>query len=246
MAFPIRTIDLPCELLLPLGGSMHHRPIGEFSQGQWVPVPRSGGIRQKLWVATVQAGDFAKGPRGDRRFEFEAFIDRLDGTSVAFRLWDPWRIYPRGVGAGIWNPRYPNGRKTLGSYVIDGQYLIDGIYHINGGSTIAYVAEDARRHSDSVVMSGLVPNSLVFKVGDDFETGGNLYRVMDDAQSDSSGNARVFFSWKLWKPALAGDRINLHRPCGRFILADAEQGIIQRSYSSGQASFQAIEIPVSE
>lgn len=246
MSFPIRTIDLPCELLLPVGGSMHHRPIGEFSQGAWTPVPRAAGVRQKLWAATVQPADFKKGPRGDRRFEFEAFIDRLDGTSVAFRLWDPWRVYPRGVGAGVWNPRDTTGRHSLGDYHIDGAHHIDGVYHIDGGSTIAYVAEAAPRYADSIVMTGLVPDALVFKVGDDFEVGGNLYRVMDDALSDSDGNARVSFSWKLWRQAVAGDRINLHRPCGRFVLIDAEQGIIQRTYWSGQTSFQAIEVPVYE
>lgn len=225
---------------------MHHRPIGEFSQGAWVPVPRATGIRQKLWAATVQAADFTRGDRGDRRFEFEAFIDRLDGTSVAFRLWDPWRIYPRGAGAGIWNPRNPNGRLSQGQFSVDGAYLVDGIHHIDGGSNTAYVAEDEPRYADSVVMSGLVPDTRVFRVGDDFELGGNLYRVMSDAMSDEDGEARVEFSWKLWKPALAGDPINLYRPCGRFVLIDAEQGVIQRSFSSGQTSFQAIEIPVSE
>lgn len=243
MSFPIRTIDLPCDLLLPVGGTFHHRPIGEFAQGSWSPFPRSGGVRQKLWAATIQLADFTKGPRGDRRFDFEAFIDRLDGTSVAFRLWDPWRVYPRGMGAGIWNPRYPNGRQSQGKYVIDGAYLVDGVHHIDGGSTLAYVAEDTPRYADSVLMSGLVANATVFKTGDDFELGGNLYRVMDDAVSDSAGMARVLLSWRLWKPALEGDRINLYRPCGRFVLVDADQGIIQRAFSGGQASIQAIEVP---
>lgn len=243
MSFPIRTIDLPCELLLPVGGTFHHKPIGEFSQGQWLPYNRATGIRQKLWAAEIQAADFNKGQRGDRRFEFEAFIDRLDGTSVAFRLWDPWRIYPRGMGAGIWNPRYPNGKQSQGQYHIDVTHHIDGVYHIDGGSTLAYVAEDAERYADSLLMTGLVPSALVFKVGDDFEVGGNLYRVMDDATSDANGMARVLLSWRLWKPALAGDRINLHKPTGRFVMVDADQGVIQRANAGGQASFQAIEVP---
>lgn len=246
MSFPIRTIDLPCSLLLPVGGSMHHRPIGEFSQGSWSPFPRATGIRQKLWAATVTPLEFGKGRLGDRRFEFEAFIDRLDGTSVAFRLWDPWRVYPRGMGAGIWNPRNNSRKMSIGQYHIDEIYHIDGAYHIEGGSTFAYVGESAKRYANSIMMTGLAVNSTVFKVGDDFEVGGNLYRVMDEAVSDANGNARVFFSWKLWKPVVEGDRINLHKPCGRFVLTDAEQGIIQRSYWSGETSFQAIEVPVCE
>jgi len=243
MAWPIRTIDLPCDLLLPVGGSFHHRVIGETAQGQWLPYARSIGLRQKLWALTVQPAPFNKGQRGDRRFEFEAFIDRLSGTTVAFRMFDPWRVLPRGVGAGIWNPRNPNGKQSTGSYLIDGAYLVDEHYTIDGGSTIAYVDEDAERYADSIVMSGLVANATVFKTGDDFEIGGNLYRVMDDAISDGSGTARVIFSWKLWKPALAGDRVNLHRPCGRFGLVDAEQGIIQRSLAAGEASLTAVEVP---
>lgn len=243
MSFPIRTIDLPCDLLLPVGGSFHHRVVAETAQGQWLPFPRSTGLRQKLWAVTVQPAPFDKGARGDRRFEFEAFIDRLSGTSVAFRMFDPWRVLPRGVGAGIWNPRYPNGRQSTGSYLIDGAYLIDGHYTIDGGSTLAYVEEDSDRYADSVVLSGLVPNALVLKTGDDFEIGGNLYRVMDDAVSDGSGIARVILSWRLWKPALAGDRVNLHQPCGRFALADADQGVIQRVMAGGTASISAVEVP---
>lgn len=246
MGFPLRTIDLPCDLLLPVGGSFQHRAFGEFTQGQWLPYTRATGIRQKLWTPVVELASFQPGERGDRRFEFEAFIDRLSGTTVAFRLFDPWRILPRGIGAGIWNPREPNGRRSTGSHVIDGAYFVDGKYRIDSGSTLAYVEEDAPRYADSIMMSGLVPDALAFKVGDDFEVGGNLYRVMDDARSDAAGRSRVLLSWRLWKPALAGDRINLHRPSGRFVLADVDQGIIQRSFSVGQASIQAIEVPVTE
>lgn len=246
MDFPSKTIDLPCDLLLPVGGSFHHRPIGEFAQSQWAPMVRSGGIRQKLWVPTVQAADFLRNRRVDRRYRFETFIDRLDGSSVAFRLWDPWCVYPRGVGAGIWNPIYPDGRRSHGEYVIDGAYLIDGQYHIDGGSTLAYVGENAPRYADSILMTGLVPNATVFKEGDKFEVGGNLYRVMDDALSDSNGDARVLLSWKLWRPAVVGDQINLHKPTGRFVLADVDQGIIERAFSTGQASISAIEVPYVE
>jgi hypothetical protein len=158
-------------------------------------------------------------------------------------MFDPWRVLPRGAGAGIWNPRDSAGRRSTGSYVIDGSYYIDGHYTIDGGSTIAYVGEDAERYADSVVMSGLVPSTVAFKTGDDFEVGGNLYRVMDDVTSDSSGVARVTLSWRLWKPAVAGDRINLYQPCGRFVLTDADQGVIQRSFYSGEASIDAIEVP---
>lgn len=243
MAYPIATYDLPCDLLLPIAGSFHHRAIAEATQGQWLPIVRSGGPRQKLWAATLQAAPFTKGALGDRRFAFEAFIDRLSGTAAAFRMHDPWRVLPRGVGAGIWNPRQPNGRQSPGSYLIDGAYAIDGGYQIDGGSTIAYVEENAARYADSIVVSGLVASATVFLTGDDIEVGGNLYRVMDDAVSDGDGVASVSISWRLWKPALAGDQVNLHRPRGRFALVDAEQGIVQRYLAGGEASISAVEVP---
>lgn len=243
MTYPIRTIDLPCRLFRVQGGTFRLSPEGEFSSGQWVPTPRSTGPRFSRWAAELDLVAFIKGADGDLRFEYEVFIARLGGTSVAFRMFDPLRVLPRGAGAGIWNPRYPAGRKSQGEYAIDGSYLIDGAYHIDGGSTYAYVAESADRYADSLHLKGLVPSTLVFKAGDHIGVGGNLYMIMDDALSDASGETRVLISWRLWKPAVVGDRVDLEKPTGRFVLRSADDGTMTRSYSTGQASISAVEVP---
>lgn len=243
MTYPIRTIDLPFELFRVQGGSFRLIDEGEFSSGQWSTTPRSTGPRQKRWAVDLDLLPFIKGADGDLRFKWEVFIARLGGTSVAFRMHDPLRIHPRGAGAGIWNPRYPNGRRSLGEYVIDGAYLIDGAYHIDGGSTYAYVASNADRYADSLHLSGLVPSTLVFKQGDHIGVGGNLYMIMDDALSDAAGETRVLISWLLWKPALIGDRVDLEKPPARFVLRTVDEGTMMRSYSTGQASISAVEVP---
>lgn len=243
MAYPIRTIDLPCELFRVQGGSFRLMDEGEFSSGQWSTTPRSTGPRQKRWTVDVDLLPFIKGADGDLRFKWEVFIARLGGTSVAFRMHDPLRILPRGAGAGIWNPRFPNGRRSQGEYAIDGSYLVDGAYHIDGGSTYAYVASNADRYADTVHLKGLVASTLVFKAGDHISVGGNLYMVMDDALSDASGETRVLISWQLWKPALIGDRVDLEKPTGRFVLRSGDEGTLNRSGSSGQASIAAVEVP---
>lgn len=246
MSYPLHTIDLPCRLFRTQGGSFRLVPEGEYFTGQWAPTPRATGPRFERWSAKLDFGPFTKGADGDLRFEFEVWVKRLGGTSVAFKMWDPLRVYPRGVGAGIWNPRHPNGRQSQGRYTIDGAYLIDGIYHIDDGSTLAYVGSDAARYADALHLTGLVPSAVVFKAGDHIEVGGNLYMIMDEAVSDANGETTVLLAWRLHKPHLAGDQVNLHKPTGRFVLLTPDEGTMQRSYSTGQASIQAIEVPYLE
>lgn len=243
MSFPIHTIDLPCRLFRVEGGSFRLITEGEFSTGQWTSTPRATGPRFERWSAKIDLLPFLKGANGDLRFEYEAWVARLHGTSVAFNMFDPLRVYPRGAGAGIWNPRYPNGRQSQGQYNIDGAYLIDGIYHIDGGSTYAYVGTDAARYADALHLTGLVPSATVFKVGDHISVGGNLYMIMDEAVTDANGETTVLLAWKLHKPQLEGDRVDLHKPTGRFVLTAPDEGTMIRQGSSGQASISAIEVP---
>lgn len=243
MTYPIRTIDLPSDLFRVQGGTFRLSTEGEFSSGQWSATPRSTGPRQSRWTAQLDLLPFMRGADGDLRFRWEVFIARLGGTSVAFRMCDPLRVLPRGAGAGIWNPRNPNGRRSLGEYSIGGGYLIDGAYHIDAGSTFAYVGSDTPRYADTLRIRGLVPSTLVFKAGDQIGVGGNLYMIMDDAVSDATGETRALISWRLWKPALAGDRVELRRPTARFVLRSGDEGTMTRSFSTGQASIAAVEIP---
>jgi len=246
MSFPINTIDLPCRLFRVQGGSFRLVPEGEYSTGQWAATPRSTGPRFERWSAKIDLVPFMKGASGDLRFEYEAWVARLHGTAVAFRMWDPLRVLPRGVGAGIWNPKDGRGRRNLGQYNIDGSFLIDGEHNIEDGDVAAYVGSDAPRYADALHLTGLVPSATVFKIGDHISVGGNLYMVMDEAVSDANGETTVLLAWKLWKPALVGDRVELYRPTGRFVLSAPDEGTLTRSYSTGQASISAIEVPYLE
>lgn len=246
MSFPLHTIDLPCQFFRVQGGSFRLVPEGEFSTGQWAPTPRSTGPRFDRWTAKLDLAPFMKGANGDLRFEWEAWVARLGGTSVAFRMWDPLRVLPRAAAAGIWNPKDGRGRRNLGQHNIDGSYLVDGEYGVEDGATTAYVASDAARYSDALHLSGMVPSATVLKIGDHISVGGNLYMVMDEAVSDANGETTILIAWKLWKPALAGDQVNLYRPSARFVLMSPDEGTLQRSYSTGQTSIQAIEVPFLE
>lgn len=243
MAFPIKTLDLAASIYRVSEGSFGLVPDAEISTASWGNVFRMNGPRHMRWVAELaMAVQYDDGVE-DRRMTWDATVARMMGGFVAMRLYHPYRRYPRGFGAGVFRPA-AFGKASLGDqYDIDGQYLVDGAYHIDGGSTLAYVAEDAPRYADSIVMSGLWPSSKVFHAGDHFEVGGNLYMVSDACMSDASGNCRVPFLWRLWKPALTGDRINLKEPTARFVLASADEG--RQTYSNliGATSLNAVEVP---
>lgn len=242
MTFPLKTIDLADSIYCVTEGSFGLVPDAEISTAAWGNVFRMNGPRHMRWVAELTMALLYDDCFEDRRMTWDATVARMMGGYVAMRLYHPARRYPRGLGAGIYRPG-TGSASVGGQHVIDGQYLVDGAYHIDGGSTLAYVAEDAPRYADSIVMSGLWPSSKVFHAGDHFEVGGNLYMVADDCLSDSSGNCRVPFLWRLWKPVLVGDRINLKEPTARFVLASADEG--RQTYSSliGATSLSAVEVP---
>lgn len=242
MTFPLKTLDLAASIYRVAEGSFGLVPDAEISTAAWGTAFRMNGPRHMRFIAELTMAPQYDDGHEDRRMTWDAMVARLMGGFVAMRLYHPARQYPRGFGAGIFRPG--TGSKSVADkHVIDGQYLIDGAYKIDGGSTIAYVAEDAPRYADSIVMSGLWPSSKVFHAGDHFEVGGNLYMVADDCLSDSSGNCRVPFLWRLWKPALTGDRINLHQPTARFVLASKDEGVQHYSVLLGATSLSAVEVP---
>lgn len=245
MAFPLKTFDLKDSLYRVRTGTFGLVPDTELFTAPWGNTLRINGPRHMRWIADLEmAPQFDDGTE-DRRMSWDVDMARAMGGHVAMRLWHPARIYPRGAGAGIY--RNNGGPVSLGgSYTIDGSYLIDGAWRIDGGSTIAYVEEAAGRYADSVVMNGLWPSSTVFHPGDHFGLGGNLYMVSDHCESDAAGKCRVPFLWKLWRPALAGDRIDLKKPTARFVLANKESGTQQYSTVFGAASLSAIEVPYVE
>lgn len=242
MSFPFKTIDIPESVYRVTEGAFGLVPDVEISTAAWGNLFRVSGPRHMRWVADLTMADMMACGAEDARMTWDATVARMMGGYVAARLYHPARVYPRGVGAGVFRSGYE--RETLGDgYVIDDRYLIDGVYHIDGGSTLGYAEEDAPRYADSMVMTGLWPSATVLLAGDHFETGGNLYMVTDKVISDAGGKARVPFLWRLWKPVLAGDRINFHKPTARFVLSSADVG--RQTYTSliGSASLSAVEVP---
>lgn len=242
MSFPLKTLDLSDSIYRVTEGSFGLVPDVEISTSAWGSLFRMNGPRHMRWTADLEMAPQYDDGAEDRRMTWDATVARMMGGYVAVRLYHPARVYPRGIGAGIYRPG--TGRASVGgAHTIDGQYLIDGAYKIDGGSTIAYVDEDAPRYADSIVMSGLWPSSKVFHMGDHFGLSGNLYMVTDDCVSDASGKCRVPFLWRLWKPALAGDRIDLYRPSARFVLASKDEGRQHYSTLIGATSLSAVEVP---
>lgn len=245
MTFPLKTIDLAESIYRVTEGTFGLVPDAEISTAAWGNVARMGGPRHMRWIAELTMAPQYDDGAEDRRMTWDATVARMMGGFVATRLHHPARIYPRGFGAGIYRPG--TGKASVGGqHTIDGGHLIDGVYHLDGGSTLAYVGADAPRYADSILMVGLWPSSVVFHAGDHFGLGGNLYMVTDKCVSDEDGRCMVPFLWKLWKPALAGDRIELHQPSARFVLASADEG--RQSYSSlvGATSLSAVEVPYVE
>lgn len=242
MDYPIKTLDLSASIYRVAEGTFGLVPDVEISTAAWGSLFRMSGPRHMRWVADLEMAPQYDDGFEDGRMTWDATVARMLGGYVAMRLYHPARVYPRGYGAGVFRPG--TGSQSLGGkHVIDGQYLIDGAYKIDGGSTIAYVAEDAPRYADSLVMSGLWPSSKVFHMGDHFGLGGNLHMVTDDCQSDADGKCRVPFLWRLWKPALSGDRIELHKPTARFVLSSKDEGMQHYSTLIGATSLNAVEVP---
>lgn len=238
MRFPDRSLDLAGINLRVAKNSFKRVTLGVHSMGGMWPGSRVAGPQARLWATELEttAMSFAETQM------LEARLDRLDGGAVALRLDDPMRPLPQGMAAGIWQG------SPAGTYTIDGSYLIDGVWHVDGGSTFGRVAADAPRWANAIRLGGLTPSALVFRAGDLFETGGNLYQVADDAMADAAGEATVLFGWKLWKPALAGDIVNFKQAKGRFVLRDLDGWQSSRTGAGniGTASLSAIELPVME
>lgn len=238
MGFPGGTIDHDPDLYGVERATFHLEADGVESNDAWDFGRRIGPPRAMRWHCDLQYGPFDD----DQRIRWDALIARTMGGYVAMRLHHPARHYPRGVGGGIY---WSSGARLSigGSYSIDGGHLVDGVHAIEGGTTIAYIGSDTARYADSLHMTGLWPSSTAFLPGDHFETGGNLYMVTDTAVSDANGECTVPFVWKLWKPALTGDAINLHKPTGRFVISGRAAAAQIYEGAIGRATLTAVEVP---
>lgn len=248
MTDDIRTVDFPPHLARFQEGKFRLMKTGEASTSNFFPVPRSGGPRYKLWSAALSTGMLSARNGHDERFEWEAFIDSLDGVAVAFKMFDRWRCRPCGAGAGVSR----NGTMTELFRVAGGiNYSLTDTTHLIAGSGLAQIAENADRFADTIKMQGLVPSSTVFLPGDLIEIcdeygRGNLHQIRDVCMSNADGESRVALSNRLHRPVVSGDIVNLEKPCGRFVLVDNEQGENIRRVTTSSASIEMIELPYFE
>jgi len=244
VADTLRTIDLPTHLMLPQENSFFLKSVGESFTGAFNPRPRSGGARYRRWICSLTLNTLGLDEDRDLRFEWEAFIHSLDGTATCLRIFDVTRRLPRGVAAGFYAGQQDRTEyfRTSGSSAWS---QTTGSARV-GGAGFCLLQADAARNADAIVLSGLTANATVFKPGDLLEIGGNLHEVRVEAVSDASGHSAVQLNNRLWKPALAGDMVNLVDPKGRFVLMDAEQGKARRSGVLSSTSIEAIEVPYVE
>lgn len=95
-----------------------------------------------------------------------------------------------------------------------------------GLSTTVNVKTTVATGAESVTLKNLkVSQSPVFKPGDFFGHGENLYMIEDSVDSDVNGEATVYFNPPARKAMAAGDAINLYKPTGLFRLTDGSQDL---------------------
>lgn len=237
-SFPSAAIDIDSSIYRVKAGTFHLMADSEYFTGGKSIAPRSTGPRHMRWSCDLQMTTMSAKDGDDKTQKWEATMARVKSRPFTMRLYDPSKRLPSGKGAGIYR-----GQTGATVYQIDSQYQIDGQYGILGGATVAQVATAAERYADTLHLKGLLASSTVFKDGDHIEVGGNLYMVNGDAKSNSSGETTVRILWKLWKPALVGDVVNLQNPTGRFMLRNIDGGLLNRTLNLAAATLSAIEIP---
>ena len=244
MSVPIRTIDLPEDIYRVRSGSFRLMAQEDVFRSQFVPGNISTGPRFMFWSAEIDISPMFQDGAKDLRRRWSAFVTRNQGTSVAFRIYDPFRMAPSGRGAGISSDGVSQTQRRIRD-AAQRRFTISGHRLLEGSSTCA-VYEAAPAYSDSVVMEGLEPNADVFFEGDLFGLGGNCYEITQDARSDANGRTRVFFMWRFWKGHVAGDIVTLVKPTARFQFVSSEEGTLAHNLVTGEASFKAVEVPFFE
>lgn len=155
-------------------------------------------------------------------------ISRARGISGLFRIYDTARKEP-GYNAAI---------TTTTETWDDGTGFSDNTLW-ESGPLPNYVAVNtaAVRGDNSILMEGFPVNlTKALRLGDLFEirpngqptTFGHLYEVVVDANTDASGQTRVYFEPGLRAGVAAGDQIVLKNPTSVFRLVSDEQGVIDR------------------
>lgn len=167
----------------------------------------------------------------DRWRDHDGLFADLAGTGGLIRLWDPARTEP-----------YYNQE------VVRTAALWDDSAHWDGGASwesgplppLVTIGETRSRGFDNVLLKGFPPSlSGVLRRGDLFEIRpngipaehGHLYVVTRRANSNSAGEARVYFKAGLHKGVRSGDQVVIggggEKPMSTFRLASDDEGLIE-------------------
>jgi len=162
--------------------------------------------------------------------EIDAFFSRLGGQAGLLRIGDASRLQPRfnrALASGVGQPF------SDGSTFTDGSGFLSGLL-----PPTCILAAAASRGDLSVVIGGLpVSTARALSRGDLFEVRPNgipsacpnLYQVMVDSATNTSGQAGVEIRPPLRQGVAAGDMVVLSYPTSVFHLVDDQQAEMQIS-----------------
>lgn len=230
----IKTVCLPSEFYRVTSGSFDLLPSQSVFQGSFANNIRFNGPRFMQWRCELQSTVQTR----EQWQKYQAWRARNISGPTAFEMYDPGKELPLGVGAGFDPSGTPPGFADPDASV----HYFDGPFY--DGPTFLKVKTNAPRKANILLVKDAPASSVILKSGDHFSVGHNLYMVTGDVRSDASGDAAITFSWRLHKPALAGDLVTLRNPSGRFIMVDMNSGQVARELA-GLGSFQlmAVEFP---
>jgi hypothetical protein len=208
------TREFPANLMRAASVSFHLQTRVQTSSTTLVPITMRRGVMSSVWVASITFATMDE----DLWRELSAFISSLDGQRHFLTIYDPSRTKARGAGLVFDNSYQLDFGGNPYGFTFNGNS-----YGLTFTSTRLTLDTAAARGADTVTVKGLVPSTTgALKADDMFEIGGNLHRVLFDANSDADGKATVDIRPRLRKPHAANDGLNFKDARGRFILGDAQ------------------------
>lgn len=171
-----------------------------------VPSPFTGQVQVQQWPgADMLSGTFTLPPMSQvNAAAWVAFLMELRGMANAFMIGDPMFITPMGTPSGT-----PVVNNTLSG--------------TNGNPVM----------SQTLTMGGWTASrSGLLLPGDYIQVGVRLHRVLDEVNSDASGNATV----NIW-PTLRGQPTN-----GTSIITENAQGLFRLATNSRKFSFDVTRL----
>lgn len=197
----------------------------------------SGTIVQ-AWVSSVTMAPL----RDPVLQDMDAFFSRLRGQSGLMRLSNALRL----------NTWYDRDVSLTSSTWDDGSHFTDGSGFVNGYlPPEVYIATAAARGARFVVLGGLPASvSGIIRRGDLFQVKPNgiagsvphLYKAMNSASSNSSGQIGISIEPGLRQSVAAGDQVGLRYASSVFRLSDDSQAEIEGDGAGiGNFGFSVVE-----